>query len=136
MLVQNPGLIDASVGLTYMTQTGPKLVWHDVLAHSRATFSMAQDVGGVDASVQVRASVPVIAERSMYRYNKREGHESVGATAPANDFYLAEGTTSFGLRLRSVSVAQALTASSGLARKPMMAGTAFSGDSFVRRYIC
>ncbi|HEY5494410.1 MAG TPA: DUF5719 family protein [Candidatus Anoxymicrobiaceae bacterium] len=97
VLVQNPGLIDASIAITYMTETGgPMKVFHTVLAHSRATFSMVQDIGQQDSSVEVTSDIPVIAERSMYRFNRREGHESIGSTAPSTDYYLAEGTTAFG----------------------------------------
>jgi len=97
ILVQNPGLADAPIALTYMTQnSGSIKVFHTVLAHSRATFSMVQDIGQQDSSVEVTSAVPVIAERSMYRFNRREGHESIGSTAPSTDYYLAEGTTSFG----------------------------------------
>ena len=32
----------------------------------------------------------------MYRNNRREGPCSIGATAPANDYFLAEGTTDYG----------------------------------------
>ena len=32
----------------------------------------------------------------MYRNNRREGHDSIGTTTPAKDFYLAEGTTDWG----------------------------------------
>ena len=32
----------------------------------------------------------------MYRNNRREGHDSIGTTAPATDYYLAEGTTAWG----------------------------------------
>jgi hypothetical protein len=32
----------------------------------------------------------------MYRNNRREGHDSIGTTAPASDYYLAEGTSAWG----------------------------------------
>jgi len=32
----------------------------------------------------------------MYRDSRREGHDSIGTTSPAYDFYLAEGTTAWG----------------------------------------
>jgi hypothetical protein len=32
----------------------------------------------------------------MYRNSRREGHESIGTTTPATDYYLAEGTTGWG----------------------------------------
>jgi hypothetical protein len=40
--------------------------------------------------------LPVIAERSMYRNNRREGAASIGANVPDNDYFLAEGTTGWG----------------------------------------
>ncbi len=42
------------------------------------------------------ANVPVIPERAMYRYNRREGHDSIGTVSPATVYYLAEGTTAWG----------------------------------------
>lgn len=44
----------------------------------------------------VTSDRPVMAERSMYRNNRREGHCSVGAATPAETFYLADGTTAWG----------------------------------------
>lgn len=97
VLVQNPNAYDATVNLTYMVEGGsPVAVAKTVPAESRRSFFMADDVGNVDASVKVTSEAPVIAERAMYRNNRREGHGSVGTTAPANDYYLAEGTTNWG----------------------------------------
>jgi|GEM_PF-546432 len=97
LLIQNPGSTIATCKVTYMVEgVGPQTVSHDVPANSRASFSMAGDIGPADASIKVEANVPVISERSMYRNNRREGHCSVGTTTPATDFYLAEGTTDWG----------------------------------------
>ena len=57
---------------------------------------MADDIGAKDASIKVESNIPVIPERAMYRNNRREGHDSIGTTAPATDYYLAEGTTGWG----------------------------------------
>ncbi len=105
-LVENPGAKDAEVTLTYMVEgVGPRPVTHAVSAYSRATFKMSEDIGLADASIKVTSDVPVIPERSMYRYwispqtgenTRREGHESIGATTPSTDYYLAEGTTAWG----------------------------------------
>jgi len=96
-LVQNPGAQEAHVKLTYMVEgQGPKSLDKSVPAFSRATFSMDGDVGGADASIKVDSDQPVIAERSMYRNDRREGSCSVGATRPSGDFYLAEGSTAWG----------------------------------------
>ncbi len=98
--VENPGGRDASVKLTYMTEAGPASFDKTVPANSRGTFSMADDIGTQDASIEVSSSVPVVAERTMYASGEgglsREGHCSVGATAPSTDFFLAEGTTAWG----------------------------------------
>jgi len=96
-LVQNPNSQVANVTLTYMTDTGESIpVNHQVPAGSRESFSMASDVGSRDASIMVRSDRPVIPERAMYRNSRREGHDSIGTTTPAPDFYLAEGTTAWG----------------------------------------
>jgi hypothetical protein len=64
-LVQNPNATDATVKLTYMTESGPASFDKAVPANLRATFSMAADIGAKDASTQVSSNIPVIAERSM-----------------------------------------------------------------------
>ncbi len=57
---------------------------------------MAADIGTEDASIQVASDLPVIPERAMYKDHRRAGHESIGTTEAANDYYLAEGTTAWG----------------------------------------
>ncbi|MHB8895624.1 MAG: IPT/TIG domain-containing protein [Candidatus Geothermincolia bacterium] len=95
-LVENPSATAANITLTYMTEgSGAKPVKKTVPPYSRATYSMSQDIGGADSSIQVTSDIPVIAERSVYRNNKREGSCSLGATSPASDFFLAEGATGY-----------------------------------------
>lgn len=95
-LIQNPNSQVANVTLTYMTDTGESIpIAHQVPAGSRESFNMATDIGSRDASTMVTSDQPVIAERAMYRNNRREGHDSVGTTAPAADYYLAEGATGY-----------------------------------------
>ena len=65
-------------------------------SRSEKSFNIAEDIGSEDASIKVQGNIPVIAERSMYRNNRREGHDSIGTTSPAQDFYLAEGTSAYG----------------------------------------
>jgi len=95
-LIQNPGATDAKVRLTYMLEGGtPQVFDRTVPAHCRATYNMASDIGSHDASLKVTSDVPVVAERSMYRNNRREGSCSIGATTPAADYFLAEGATGY-----------------------------------------
>ncbi|MHB8894855.1 MAG: hypothetical protein ACYC99_06710, partial [Candidatus Geothermincolia bacterium] len=95
-LIQNPNATDATVKLTYMTEGGtPQVFDRKVPAHSRASYDMAKDIGSHDASIKVTSDVPVIAEGSMYRNDRREGSCSTGASASATDFFLAEGATGY-----------------------------------------
>jgi len=97
LLIQNPGATAASCNVTYMIEgEGPRSFVKTVPAHTRQTFNMANDIGSRDASIKVTSSAPVIAERAMYRYDRREGHDSIGTTSPSPEYYLAEGTTAWG----------------------------------------
>jgi subtilisin family serine protease len=97
LLIQNPNDTESSCEVTYMIEgADPVKVTKSVPANSRKTFNIADDIGSKDASIQVHSEVPVIPERAMYRNNKREGHDSIGTTAPARDYYLAEGTSAWG----------------------------------------
>jgi hypothetical protein len=44
----------------------------------------------------VYSDLPIVAERSMYRNNRREGSCSIGTNVPSETFYLAEGSTAWG----------------------------------------
>ncbi|MBK5093504.1 MAG: PD40 domain-containing protein [Actinobacteria bacterium] len=97
LLIQNPNNVDATCQVTYMREgaaavTLPKTV----PANSRRTYNMETDIGRFDSSIRVTSDYPVIPERAMYRNNRREGHDSIGTTQTAVDYYLAEGTTAWG----------------------------------------
>lgn len=97
LLIQNPGSVPANCEVTYMIEgEGPREFTKVVPAASRATYNMAVDIGAKDASIKVASDEPVIPERAMYRNDRREGHDSIGATSPAQTYYLAEGTTGWG----------------------------------------
>ncbi len=97
LLIQNPNATAASCQVTYMVEgASPVVVNKSVPANTRRSYNMADDIGARDASIKVTASVPIIPERAMYRNNRREGHDSIGTTTPATDYYLAEGTTNWG----------------------------------------
>ena len=87
LLAQNPNSKPASVTVTYMIEGGAsKTMTKTINPNSRYTWNMANDIGQADASIRMISSQPIIAERSMYRNNRREGHDSIGVVAPANDF--------------------------------------------------
>ncbi len=96
LLIQNPNAQDVTCDVTYMIEgEGQHLVRHTIPASGRASFSMQDDIGQKDASIKVECGLPVIPERAMYRNNRREGHCSIGTTAPATSYYLAEGATGY-----------------------------------------
>ncbi len=96
-LVENPNNSNAVLEMTYMIEgQGPKTINRVVPPHSRSTFSMEADIGKQNASIEVGSDIPVIAERAMYRYNRREGSDSIGTDVPGDTFYLAEGSTAWG----------------------------------------
>ena len=96
-LVENPNNSDAVLSMTYMIEgQGPKTINRRVPPHSRSTFSMEADIGKQNASIEVGSDIPVIAERAMYRNNRREGSDSIGTNIPGSTFYLAEGSTAWG----------------------------------------
>jgi hypothetical protein len=98
VLVQNPNDTPASVRLTYMTPAGPVPGQSMVVGgNSRETFRVAEVVPEEwSVSTRVESDVPVIAERAMYGTGKVWGHDSIGVTAPADTWYLAEGCTNGG----------------------------------------
>jgi virginiamycin B lyase len=97
LLIQNPTGQTAHCNVTYMIEgEAPRSFPKTVGANQRQSFNMADDIGAKDASIRVTSDVPVIPERSMYRYDRREGHDSIGTTTPSPDYYLAEGTTAWG----------------------------------------
>lgn len=96
LLIQNPGRVDANCTITYMIENeGHVTIPVTVSKHTRSTFNMSRHIGSRDASIRVVSDVPVIPERSMYRNNRRCGHDSVGTTSPALEYYLAEGATGY-----------------------------------------
>ena len=98
ILVQNPGGSSASVNLSYMTEKGQVAGPHlNLPPHSRQTVNVASVVPNTwSVSTRVTSKQPVIAERAVYWNNRIEGHDSIGTTAPATEWFLAEGSTGAG----------------------------------------
>ncbi len=108
-LVQNPTDQDADVKVTYLLPSGAPLVKH-YLVQAQSRFNIWVDAEGADdpnlaplANAELSAiiesvnGVPIIAERAMYLDQPGRplgaGHESAGVTAPATQWFLAEGAT-------------------------------------------
>ena len=101
VLVQNPNGSAAGVTLTYMTATATKSITDSVPANSRKSFRASDafpETAGV--SVKVESNLPVVAEKAIYGNHRTWGHDSVGISAPATEWYLAEGCTAAGFQSR------------------------------------
>jgi len=98
VLVQNPGDSTASVDLTFMTETGQRPGPHlDLAPHTRQSVDVSKTVpNDWSVSTKVTSKQSVMAERACYWNSRIEGHDSIGTTAPAKTWYLAEGSTGAG----------------------------------------
>ncbi len=103
-LLQNPNATPVTVEGRFLLGTGAVYTKSYTLApNSRFNvWANVEDIGGTtplasaefSAAFTVTAGEPIIAERAMYRGNSplfKAGHESAGITAPANEWFLAEG---------------------------------------------
>lgn len=105
VLLQNPGASPATVDLTFMKEGGTVVrKAYTVPAQGRYTVHVDTLPGmencGFSTMIVARNTAQVIAERAMYfDYNNAgldDGTDEVGVTAPAEDWYFAEGYTGNG----------------------------------------
>jgi hypothetical protein len=101
ILLSNPGGETAQARLTYMLRDGRQVAEERSLEpFSRETVKVDDTLVNEEFSCTVEAlQGKVVAERSMYfRYSGQYpgGHVSPGSTAPATDWFLAEGCTDYG----------------------------------------
>jgi len=97
VLVQNPNAAPTSVEVTFMKPGGSTQQFaYSMAGSSRLTIAVNSLVASSDVSTHVHADLPVVAERAMYWGDRTGGHVAVGANAPDQDWYLAEGTTAWG----------------------------------------
>jgi hypothetical protein len=104
----NPNPVEATAMVTYMLPDGAKdPVEYAVPANSRNTINVNAELQtrwayAGDVSLKVESDSEIIAERPMYfdYMNKwKGGHDAVGATAPASEWYFAEGYTGLGFEM-------------------------------------
>ena len=98
VLVQNPNAYAVTVGLDFMTSSGlahgPQ--GYSIAGDSRYSFRLNDYVTDYDVSTVVTSSDGVVCERAMYGGGRAWGHDSIGVTAPANYWFMAEGCTGRG----------------------------------------
>jgi uncharacterized repeat protein (TIGR01451 family) len=101
-LLQNPNETATTATVRYLLPGGaPPIVREYQLAgRSRTTIPVddqGAELAGTDVSAVISAPLPIIVERAMYRSTSSQvfaaGHGSAGVTAPATNWFLAEGAT-------------------------------------------
>jgi uncharacterized repeat protein (TIGR01451 family) len=98
VLIQNPNPDPVHVDILLQTDQGevvdPNLVYMEIPALSRRSFNIGEYVTTYNVSTQVNsADGYIVCERAMYGGNRTWAHDSIGTTAPATTWYLAEGST-------------------------------------------
>lgn len=101
-LLQNAGTSPAHVTVTYLRPAPAAPVVRTYVVDPTSRFNIWVDTEGpelssTDVSATITSDKPIIAERAMYRDAAGQtfgaGHDSVGVTAPAAQWFLAEGAT-------------------------------------------
>lgn len=104
-LVQNPNPSAVNVEVSYLRQAGstPLVKRYTVAANSRFNIWVNREdpaLSQTDISAIVKSvtpNAPIIVERAMYLTTQGKvfgaGHESAGVSAPANQWFFAEGAT-------------------------------------------
>jgi hypothetical protein len=104
-LIQNPNPTSTAVTIRYLRPAplAPLTKVYSVAGNSRFTIPVDNEVIGgqslaaTDVSAAIASTQPIVVERAMYMTNGGQaygaGHESAGVTAPALNWFLAEGAT-------------------------------------------
>jgi hypothetical protein len=101
-LLSNPAAIDATVTMTYLRPypLSPIVRQHVVPARARVTVWVNQEapeLAAEEMSATITSTIPVLAERAMYRHSPSRvfasGHAAAGVTAPRASWLFAEGAT-------------------------------------------
>ncbi|MFH1486741.1 MAG: glycosyl hydrolase family 18 protein [Chloroflexota bacterium] len=94
VLLMNPGSATTRATVTFMKEDGETVVCaYNLTPTSRFTVYANTFVPGVSFATRVEADQPIIVERAMYFEGGTSGHSSMGVSAPARSWFLAEGCT-------------------------------------------
>lgn len=94
ILLMNPGSVPAQATVTFMKESGETVSrTYSLKPTSRLTIYANGIVPGVSFATRVEADQPIVVERAMYFEGGASGHSSMGVSAPATTWFLAEGST-------------------------------------------
>jgi hypothetical protein len=95
LLLQNPNAEVAAATITYFVQGGaPRIQTVSLPANSRTSVFTNEVVPDAAFSMQVDGSLPIIAERAMYRFPGNAATGVAGVTATSRSWFFAEGNES------------------------------------------
>ena len=105
-LLQNPQATAVTATVRFLRPAGAPIErTYTLPPHSRTTIPVdfvGPELASTDVSAVITATAPIVAERAMYLSRPGQpfgaGHESAGVTAPALEWFLAEGATGRVLR--------------------------------------
>jgi uncharacterized repeat protein (TIGR03803 family) len=101
-LLENPNPFPVAASIRYLRPSSPTAMekQYTLAPNSRRTICVdteGSELANTDVAAVITASAPIVAERTMYLSNQAglfaAGHASAGVTAPALEWYLAEGAT-------------------------------------------
>lgn len=99
-LLQNPQATPTSATVRFLLPSGTTITRSYSLPPGSRTTIYVNEVEGLDetdVSGEITASAPIVVERAMYRNLSGQpfglGHDSMGVTAAATSWFLAEGAT-------------------------------------------
>jgi hypothetical protein len=99
-LLQNPQSTTTSATVRLLLPSGTTITRSYSLAPGSRTTIYVNEIQGLDetdVSGEITASAPIVVERAMYRNLSGQpfglGHDSMGVTAAATSWFLAEGAT-------------------------------------------
>jgi len=101
-LFENPQAVPVRTTVRYLRPGGLPPIEHifTLGPHTRTTVEVegvAPELRDTDLGATITAAAPIIVERAMYRSSPDRifsaGHDSAGVTAPALEWFLAEGAT-------------------------------------------
>ncbi|MBI2954171.1 MAG: N-acetylmuramoyl-L-alanine amidase [Chloroflexi bacterium] len=93
ILLLNPNDQQARVTAIFLTERGqPQTVAYNVPPRSRMNVWVNQIVPSGAVAARLQSDRPIVAERSMYWADGRAGHNTLGTTAPASQWFLPEGS--------------------------------------------
>ncbi|MGH9159298.1 MAG: vanadium-dependent haloperoxidase [Vicinamibacteraceae bacterium] len=101
-LLENPGTTEVDATITYLLTTGaPVVKTHRLPPRSRRTVYVNQspELRGQALSATITADQPIVVERAMYLHSGGDvfgaGHAGSGAATLAQEWFFAEGATTF-----------------------------------------